>query len=81
LRLIHKTERAADYSEEGRRFQRPRPTLSPPRPELLSVAPHDRGRRLQPDPDAASFVDIGALGSNPPDNILSGQYRCHLPPP
>jgi hypothetical protein len=48
---------------------------------LLSVPPYDRGRRLQPDPDGAAFVNIGALGSNAPDDILSSQYRCHLPPP
>jgi hypothetical protein len=68
-------------SEQGRRLHRPRPTLSPPRAELLSVPPYDRGRRLQPDPDTAAFVDICALGGNAPDDILSGQYRCHLPPP
>jgi hypothetical protein len=48
---------------------------------LLSVSPHDRGGWLKPDSDAASFVDIGALGGNAPDDILSGQYRCHLLPP
>jgi hypothetical protein len=48
---------------------------------LLSVPPHDRGRWLQPDADTTSFVDIGALGGNAPDDILSGQHRCHLPPP
>jgi hypothetical protein len=48
---------------------------------LVSVLPYDGSRRLQPDPDAASFVDIGALGGNAPDDILSGQYRYHLPPP
>jgi hypothetical protein len=48
---------------------------------LFSVPPHDRGGRLQPDADTASFVDIGALGRDAPDDILSGQYRCHLPPP
>jgi hypothetical protein len=49
--------------------------------QLLSVPPHDRGCRLQPDPNAASFVDIGALGCNALGDILSGQYRCHLPLP
>jgi hypothetical protein len=49
--------------------------------KLLPVPPHDRGRWLQPDPDAASFVDVSALSGNAPDDILSGQYRCHLPPP
>jgi hypothetical protein len=42
---------------------------------LLPVSPYDLGRRLQPDPDAAAFVDIGALGGNAPDDILSSQYR------
>jgi hypothetical protein len=38
--------------------------LSQPRPELLSALPHDRSLRLQPNADAASLVDIGALGGN-----------------
>jgi hypothetical protein len=46
---------------------------------LLSVPPHYRGRRLEANADAAAFVDISALGGNAPDDILSGQYRCHLP--
>ena len=62
-------------------LHRPRPTLSPLHPELLFVLLHDRSRRLQPDPDAASFVDIGTLGGHAPDDILSGQYRCHRSPP
>jgi hypothetical protein len=36
---------------------------------LFSVLLHDRSRRLQPDLDAASFVDIGALGDNAPEHI------------
>jgi hypothetical protein len=48
---------------------------------MLSVLPHDCGRRLQPDANAASFGNIGALGGNAPDDILSGRYRYHLLPP
>jgi len=39
---------------------------------LLSVPPYDRGRRLQPNADAATLVDVGALGGNAPDDILGG---------
>jgi hypothetical protein len=48
---------------------------------LLSVLPHDRSRRFEPDTDAATLVDIGALGGNAPDDILGRQYRCHRLPP
>jgi hypothetical protein len=46
--------------------------------ELLPVSSHDRGGRLQPNADPAALVDIGTLGGNAPNDILSGQYRCHL---
>lgn len=72
---------ATNYSEQGRGFRRPRPTLPPPDPKLLSILPHDRGCRFEPDADTAPVIQIGALGGNAPDDILSGQYRCHLPPP
>jgi len=72
---------ATDHSEEGRGFQRTRLALSPPRPELLSVPPHDCGRRLQSDADAAALVNIGAFGGNAPDHIFGGQYCCHRLPP
>ena len=49
--------------------------------ELLSVLPHNFGRRLQPNTDATTLVDICALGCNAPHDILDGQYRCHVPPP
>jgi hypothetical protein len=39
---------------------------------LLSVLPHDRRCRLQADSDGAAFVDKGALGGNPLDDILGG---------
>jgi hypothetical protein len=46
---------------------------------LPSIQPHDRRRRFQPNADAAALVDKGALGGNPPDDILGGQYRPHSP--
>ena len=39
---------------------------------MLSIPPYDRGRRLEPDADAATLVDIGTLGGNAPDDILGG---------
>jgi hypothetical protein len=42
---------------------------------LLTVSPHDRSRRFQPDADRAAFIDVGALGGDPSDDILGGQYR------
>jgi hypothetical protein len=53
------------------------------RPELLSVLPHDRRCRLQAYSDGAAFVDKGALGGNPFDDILGGsipaafRVSCH----
>src|SRR6516165_8461642 len=32
----------------------------------VAAPPHDRGRRLKPDTDAATLIDIGALGGNAP---------------
>jgi hypothetical protein len=45
---------------------------------LLAVLPHDRCGRFKPNADATALVDISALGGNSTDDILSGQYRCHL---
>jgi hypothetical protein len=70
-----------DRSKQARRLLCPTAALSPPRPKLLPVAPHDRRRRLEPNADAATLVDIGAFGGDAPDDILGGQYRCHLSPP
>jgi len=47
----------------------------------IALRPYDCGRRFEPDADAATLVDIGALGGNTPDDILGGQYRCHWSPP
>ena len=47
-------------------------------PKLRAVLPHDRGRRFEADADATPIINIGALGGDAPDDILSGQYRCHV---
>ena len=66
------------HVERGKIFVRDRFAMAA---AMRSSSPHDRGRRFEPDADAPTLVDIGALGGNAPDDILSGQYRCHLPPP
>jgi len=77
-----KRKGATGRSEQGRRFHRRRPALSPRQPaELLPVPPHNCGRRLQPNTDVATLVDICGLGCNAPHDILGGQYRCHRSPP
>jgi hypothetical protein len=45
---------------------------------LLPILPHDRSGRFHPNADTATLVDIGAFGGNAPDDILGGQYRCHV---
>jgi hypothetical protein len=45
---------------------------------LLTVPPNDRCRRLQPNADAATVIDIGAFGRYSADDILGSQYRRHL---
>jgi hypothetical protein len=44
---------------------------------LVSVLPHDRGGRFQPNTDGAALIDKGALGGNSLDDILGGQDRRH----
>src|ERR1700757_4701876 len=46
--------------------------------KLLAVLPHDRCGRFKPNADAAALVDVSALSGNSTDDILSGQYRCHV---
>ena len=45
---------------------------------MLAVLPHDRCGRFKPDADAAALIDISALGGNSTDDVLGGQYRCHV---
>jgi hypothetical protein len=45
---------------------------------LVAVLPHDRCGPFKPDADTAALVEISALGGNSTDDILGGQYRCHL---
>jgi len=44
---------------------------------LVSVLPHDRGGRFEPNADGAALIDKDTLGGNAPDDILGGQYRRH----
>jgi hypothetical protein len=44
---------------------------------LVSVQPHDRGGRFEPNADGAALIDEDALGGHAPDDILGGQYRRH----
>jgi hypothetical protein len=46
--------------------------------ELVSVLPHDRGGRFQPNTYGAALIDKGTLGGDAPDDILGGQDRRHL---
>jgi hypothetical protein len=39
---------------------------------LLSVLPHNRRRRFQPNAATAALVNVGALGGDATDNILGG---------
>jgi hypothetical protein len=73
-------EKKREGAFTGRRwFRRAASLPAPSHPtELLTVLPHDRGCRLRPNADAAALVDIGALGGYAPDDILGGQYRCHV---
>jgi hypothetical protein len=52
-------------------------TLPPRRSELISVLPHDRGGRFQPNADGAALIDKGTFGGNAPDDFFWGQYRRH----
>jgi len=45
---------------------------------LVAVLPHDRCGRFKPNADAATLVDISALGGKSTDDILGVQYRSHV---
>jgi hypothetical protein len=46
-------------------------------PGIVSILPHDRGGRFQPNANGATLIDKSTLGGNSPDDILGGQYRPH----
>jgi hypothetical protein len=48
---------------------------------LLTVLPHDRGRRLQPNADTAALIDKSALGRYPSNDIFSVNTIAILRPP
>jgi hypothetical protein len=66
------------HSKQRWRFRRPRPPLTPRCPKLVAVLPHDRCGRFKPNADAAVLIDISAVGGNSTDDVLGGQYRCHI---
>ncbi|SRR5260370_26561707 len=68
---------ARSQPDEPRRFRRSLPASSRPA-ELLTVLPHDRGRRLQPNADTAALIDKSALGRYPPNDIFRSQYPRHF---
>jgi hypothetical protein len=45
---------------------------------LISILPHDRGDRFQPNTYGAALIGKGTLGGNASDDMLGGQYRRHL---
>jgi hypothetical protein len=53
--------------------------ISGGRAEPVSILPHDRRGRLQPNTYGAALIDKGTLGGDAPDDILGGQYRRHPP--
>jgi len=67
--MVETTRKIRAQAAVGRR----RPALTPWRPELLpsTVAAAGSGQCR------AAVVDKGALGGNPPDDILGAQYRRH----
>jgi hypothetical protein len=56
-----------------------RPALTPRRSKLLPILSYDRGGQFQANADGAALVHERTLRSNPPDDILGGQYWRHLP--
>jgi hypothetical protein len=53
------------------------PASGPPT-ELLTVLPHDRGCRLQPNTHTATLVDKSAFGGYASNDIFGSQYRRHF---
>jgi hypothetical protein len=38
---------------------------------------YDRGRGFDANSHPAALVDVGTFSGNPPNDVLSGQNRCH----
>ena len=65
-------------SKQRWRFRRSWPPPTPWCPKLVAVLPHDRCGRFKPNADAAALIDVSALGGYSTDDVLRGQYRCHV---
>jgi hypothetical protein len=81
-RLRHRARIVSDRavvhrSQQRRRLRWAGPLLTPRCPELLSIQPHDRGGRFEPNAYGAALVDKGTLGGNAFDDILGRQHRIH----
>jgi hypothetical protein len=76
-------EKKREGAFTGRRwFRRAASLPAPSHPtELLTVLPHDRGRRLQPNADTAALIDKSALGRYPSNDIFSVNTIAILRPP
>src|ERR1700730_8993171 len=70
--------RGGEYLQQSWRFQCRAPhSALRLTAKLLTILPDTRRRRFEPDPDAATLLNVGTFRGNPPNNVLSRQNRCH----